>query len=106
MNNIFIDEYDYTPKRKIKPAYTKKILNETENTEQARKELLNKKIDYKNILGYKTKDNLKVKYDKDKELFIVFNNNDKIIYSCNESWREYNSNLYNLNYKYCYEDEI
>ena len=106
MTNIFIDEYDNTPSRKVKKAYMKNQPIEIDISEEAQKALLYSKVDHKNIFGYKTKDNLNVKYNKEKELFIVYNNSNKIIYYVNKSWRDFNSTLYDGSYKYSYEDEL
>lgn len=106
MNNIFVDEYDNTPAKKTKYSYVKNQLIDTDISESAQKKLLISDVDRKNIFGYKTKDNLMVKYNKEKELFIVYNIFDKIIHYSNKSWREFNSLMYDPSYVYSYEDEL
>ena len=75
-------------------------------SEESIQQLSKTHINHKNIEGYVTINKNVVKYDKDKQLFIVMNPSGKVLTSTNKSWREYTSSMYDLNSKYPYVDEV
>ena len=57
--------------------------------------LLNRAVNHRNILGYQSLDTqnniLNIKYDKDSELYLVYDKEKTILQSCRKSWRDFNA---------------
>ena len=57
--------------------------------------LLNRAVNHRNILGYQSLDAqnniLNIKYDKDSELYLVYNNEKTILQARRKSWRDFNA---------------
>lgn len=111
MKYNFIDDYEYEDtqrsKRNTKIKEVPKLSRQ--EIETLAKTLITRNVDYKNILGYrstdkKSKNPVIVKYDKEFEIFVVYDNKSDIIYSANYTWRQYNWNLYDPGFRFEYED--
>ena len=100
-----------TPKQNFKSKNKIKDTISYEEREKIAKELVLTQCDYKNILGYCSRDSknrtVLIKYNKNKEVCVVYfykNNAPSIISFFMCSWRDYNSMRYEESYPYV--DEI
>ena len=105
-------EYESTPK-KAKKSYVKNTIEPLTSDEfdSYGKVLMSTDCNYKNILGYKSKDKKNgqecfVKHDKDKEFTIIYTDKHKVLKALNQSFRDFNGNMYDSSYRYEYIDEI
>ena len=95
-----IEELSEEPRTK-KPK--KEIELSAEEKQRRAEVLISKKVNNKDILGYITEDNLKVKYDKATGDYVVYNNNSEIIFFDIFTVRQYESNKWST---YMYMNEI
>lgn len=105
-------EFTDTPKKQ-KKSYVKNVFEvlPAEEFDSYGKTLMSTECNYRNILGYKAKDKKSgqecfVKHNKDKEFTIVYMDKHKVLKAFNQSFRDFNGNMYDPSYRYEYIDEI
>ena len=100
--NYFLDDEEVELTRSVKAHWNKNNVNREEvDLQKEAESLIDKPCDYKNIFGYiSEKDGKKsfVKYNKEKEVYVNYKLDGKIICSKIMSWREYEGSKYDTYY--------
>jgi len=111
--NYLMEEEVYSYNKKKNKSYTKntKTFLSTEQIKEQAETLINLPCNYKTILGYKAKDKeenkiVLIKYNKENEVTVIYTNNKNILKYFIQSYREYNSKIYDCNERYEYIDEL
>lgn len=112
----FYDDFDdVTISKKVtKSHYTKNSVTidiANEDITESSNNLIKIPCDYKSIFGYMAKDKKTgntnyIKYDKNKELMVIYDKNDNIIMSFHRSYRDFVSKMYDPDQRNEYIDEI